>query len=128
MKIKIDIADTLFSQWIRLRDKECVRCHSRVEFNDEGLPVTHQASHYFSRAAESTRFYPENVDTLCYGCHQHWGSADKEGYREFKKKQLGVIGWKLLQFRHESYKKKDRKMERIIWRAALKKALQEKND
>jgi hypothetical protein len=125
MKIKIDVADTLFSQWIRIRDKSCRRCGSRVEFNDKGLPISHQNSHYFGRSAESTRFDPENGDCLCWGCHQYWGSDDKEGYRNFKIKQLGVIGFKLLEFRHNSYKKKDRKFEALIWREALKKILKE---
>lgn len=35
-KIKIDAADKAFSIWIRLRDMECVKCHSSVRLNDKG--------------------------------------------------------------------------------------------
>lgn len=120
MRVKIDSADKLFSQYVRLRDMKCQRCFSRVEFNDKGLPISHQASHYFGRSAESTRFDPENVDTLCWGCHQHWGSTNREEYREFKIRQLGESGFKFLMIRNNAYKKKDRKFEVIKWKLALK--------
>lgn len=113
MKIRIDKADETFSRYIRLRDKMCVRCYSRVEYNDKGLPITHQASHYFGRGSENTRFDVHNVDTLCTGCHQLWGSRDKEGYRSFKVKQLGENGFKVLQVASVTFKKKDRRMEFI---------------
>ena len=57
--IKRDKADVVFSQYIRLRDMECKRCHSPVQVNDKGLPVTHQASHFQGRKKESTRFDEE---------------------------------------------------------------------
>lgn len=110
MKIKIDPADKTFSQYIRTRDRKCMRCLSPVEFNDQGLPTTHQASHYYGRGKESTRFDPDNVDTLCMGCHRYWGGDDREAYREFKLKQLGQKGFDLLQVRANTYQKKDRKL------------------
>lgn len=110
MRIKLDKADTTFSQYIRLRDKECMRCHSTVNLNDKGLPISHQASHYFGRSAENTRFDPDNVDCLCMGCHKIWGSDDKEGYRNFKISQLGEKGFKALMVRANTYCKKDRAM------------------
>ncbi len=70
--IKRDKADTVFSQYIRLRDMECRRCHSPVQLNDKGMPVSHQASHYMGRGKENTRFNELNVDTLCGGCHMHF--------------------------------------------------------
>lgn len=115
--MKLDKADVVFSQYIRLRDKKCVRCGSRVEFNDKGLPVSHQASHYFGRSKEGTRFDPQNVDTLCWGCHRIWGSDDKEAYRNFKIKQLGENGFKMLEVRAFTYCKKDRKMSYLIAKA-----------
>jgi 5-methylcytosine-specific restriction endonuclease McrA len=119
MKIRIDKADQVFSQYVRLRDMECRRCHSSVRLNDKDLPVSHQASHYFGRGRENTRFDPENVDTLCHGCHQHWGSADKEGYREFKLTQLGQKDFDLLTLRANSYAKKDRAYSFIIAKSLL---------
>ena len=120
MKIKIDKADTAFSLYIRLRDRKCVRCGSPVKINEAGKPVSHQASHYFGRGRENTRFDPENVDCLCTGCHQIWGSDDRESYREFKLKQLGQEGYNWLILRSNTYKKKDRKMALIIARELLK--------
>lgn len=125
-RITLDPADKVFSQYIRLRDGECVRCHSLVEFNSKGLPVSHQASHYISRGKESTRFDESNVDCLCHGCHQYWGSADKEGYRNFKLAQLGMQEFNLLQMRGYTTQKKDRKLALIYWRARLKELLKEK--
>lgn len=118
-RIKLDKADSVFSKYIRLRDKKCLRCGSGVTFNDKGLPVTHQASHFFGRGKESTRFDEENVDTLCTGCHQEWGSADREAYRVFKIKQLGQRGFDLLTLRANTPGKKDRKMAHLYWSKRL---------
>lgn len=121
MKIRIDPADTAFSQYIRLRDGRCVRCGSKVELNAKGMPITHQCSHYWSRGRESVRFEPLNCDTLCYGCHQLWGHGDqRDKYKEFKIKQLGDEGFKRLDIQAHSLKKKDRKLELIKWKQALK--------
>ena len=65
--IKIDKADRVFSTYIRLRDKECVRCHRRGS-GDLGITGL-QASHFYSRRNESVRFDEDNVDALCAGCH-----------------------------------------------------------
>jgi hypothetical protein len=72
-----------------------------------------QVSHYFGRGKESTRFDPENVDALCFGCHQYWGSTDRESYREFKISQLGYLSFQKLMIRANTLVKKDRKMELI---------------
>jgi len=119
MRIKIDKADTVFSQYIRLRDMKCKRCGSIVELNDKGLPVSHQASHYWSRGKESTRFDPENVDTLCFGCHQIWGGDEREEYKKFKVNQLGEDGFKKLDFRAHQLVKKDRGMSLLIAKQLL---------
>lgn len=118
--IRIDAADKLFSQWIRLRDKQCLRCHSFVEVNMAGMPISHQASHFYGRGREGTRFEPDNVDTLCMGCHRIWGSDDREAYRTFKLMQLGQTRFDTLQLQANTYHRKDRKFEVIKWRAALK--------
>ena len=115
MQIKIDKADRKFSQFIRLRDKRCMRCGSRVEFNEKGEPITHQSSHYWSRGKESVRFDPENLDTLCFACHNLWGHGDeRDKYKEFKIKQLGMEGFKRLDVRAHTNGKKDRKMALMI--------------
>jgi len=114
-KIKIDRADYYFSKYIRTRDKwTCQRCRRQYPINSQGL----HCSHYYGRAKESTRFEPDNADCLCYGCHQHWGSADREGYRNFKIKQIGKQRFKTLEIQANTYQKKDRKLQKIIWKKA----------
>ena len=119
MGISRDKADATFSQYIRLRDGKCVRCHSPVRLNAKGLPISHHCSHYHGRRKESVRFDPENCDCLCHGCHVHWGSTDREGYRAFKIKQLGRKRFDALQIRANTYKKKDRNMSYIKAKALL---------
>ena len=117
MKVGIDAADKAFSNYVRTRDGwSCVRCGKHYEPPTSAL----HNSHYFGRGRENTRFDPENCDSLCYGCHQHWGSADKEGYRQFKINQLGQAGFDLLTLRANQYAKKDRKMALIVARELLK--------
>lgn len=118
--MKIDKADQAFSWYIRSRDRKCMRCSSPVLFNDKGLPVSHHNSHYFGRGRENTRYDPSNCICLCHGCHQHWGSADKEGYRNFMIKWLGEKGFEMLSIRAETYAKKDRKMAYIVAKELLK--------
>lgn len=108
-KIKIDKADRAFSLYIRERaDWKCERCGNESE--------SLQCSHYFSRGKESTRFDPNNANALCYGCHQYFGSADKEGYRQFKIKELGEAGFKRLILQWNTYQKKDRKLSYLVWK------------
>jgi hypothetical protein len=121
--IKIDAADKEFSIAVRLRDRKCMRCGSLVEFNVLGIPKTHQASHYFGRGQESTRFDLENVDTLCYGCHIIWGSKDREDYRAFKIKQLGENRFNLLLLRSKTTCNKDRKFELLKAKQLVQKFL-----
>ena len=109
-KIKLCPADITFSKFIRTRDNwTCQRCGKRYPPPTQAL----HCSHYLGRGRENTRFDPENCDALCYGCHQHWGSADKEGYRDFKLKQLGQEKFNLLLVRGRLYCKRDRKMALI---------------
>ncbi len=124
MFIRIDQADKFFSRYVReSQGWKCQRC-SRQYDRDEANAL--QASHYFGRANEATRFAPENVDALCMGCHQLYGSTNREDYREFKIKQLGAEGFKKLIVLSNSYKRKDRKLEAIRWKAAYFALCQEK--
>ena len=123
MKIKIDAADKVFSQYIRLRDMECKRCHSKVKLNDKGLPISHQNSHYFGRGKESTRFNENNCDCLCFSCHKIWGSEEKEEYRDFKIKQLGIDGFNRLKALAHLTVKKDRKFQLLRAKELLKTVL-----
>lgn len=119
MRIKIDSADQWFSKYIRLRDGECRRCHSPVKFNSDGDPVTHQASHFQGRAKEATRFDPENLDCLCGGCHMYLGANPFE-HVQWQIKTKGENRVNAIIIRSNSYKKKDRKLEAMIWKQAYK--------
>lgn len=116
MAIKIDKADSLFSKWIRTRDKwTCQRCKKKYPENWQGL----HNSHYWGRSHEGTRFEPDNCDALCYFCHMTWEKDERDAYKAFKIKQLGQKRFDSLDLQAHSYHKKDRKMEVIKWTAAL---------
>lgn len=118
--IKIDAADRAFSQWIRLRDRECRRCGSSVKFNAKGLPVSHQCSHFQGRRKENTRFEPLNCDTLCGGCHSYFTANPAEHYRwQVEKKGQEVVDQIVLL--SNMYKKKDRQAELLYWRNEINK-------
>jgi len=120
--MKLDQADIAFSQWIRLRDKECKRCHSPVKFNDRGLPVSHQASHFKGRAKEGTRFEPLNVDTLCGGCHRYF-TAQPDEHVEWQIQTKGQEIVDKIRIQANTYHKKDRIAEKLYWQAEVKKIL-----
>ena len=121
MRIALDKADRVFSQYIRLRDGKCQRCNSLVVINLEtGMPISHTASHYFGRGKEPTRFDVDNVICLCMGCHRLWASDEREEYRAFMIKRLGQDGFDSLLMRSQLYQKKDRKMAYIIAKELLK--------
>lgn len=117
MKIKLDSADQWFSKYIRLRDNQCRRCGSWVKYNDLGDPISHQASHFQGRRKEATRYDLENVDCLCGGCHQYFTANPGEHYMwQVKVKGQNTVDSIIL--RSNSYKKKDRKLEAMIWKQA----------
>ncbi len=116
-KTKIDKADQVFSLYIReLAEWKCEYCGKDYSDNHQGL----NTSHYFSRGKEATRFDPDNANAFCFYHHQWLGHGDgRDEYKAFKIKQLGENGFKLLQARAFSRKKKDRKMSFIIIKALL---------
>lgn len=122
-KIKIDKADKVFSQYIRLRDGFCKRCKSKVQVNSKGLPITHQASHFKGRGKEATRFDPENVDCLCSGCHFYFtGQPDEHYLWQIETKGQAAVDAIIL--RANGYKKKNRQAEYELWKTKLQKLLQ----
>lgn len=118
-KIKRDVADTAFSNYIRERDNwTCQRCGKQYDkFNTSDRQGLH-CSHFKGRGKEATRFLPENCDALCYGCHQYFTSQPNEHVEwQVARKGQKVIDEIILL--SNSYKKKDRKAEAAKWRAAL---------
>lgn len=109
--MKLRRSDKLFSQYIRLRDMKCRRCGSTVRLNEDGIPNSHNCSHYYGRTRENVRNDPENADTLCFPCHHIWGHGDgKEEYKEFKIKQLGQNNFDLLTIRANMSGKRDEQL------------------
>lgn len=121
---KIEPADQFFSYYVRLRDRECVRCHAPVGFNAKGLPNTFTVSHYFGRTAQTTRFSLENCDTACRGCHSYWEERNKKAYTDFKREQLGEKAFdELVLLGNATLKqlgmRKDYKMQELYWTARI---------
>lgn len=119
MKIKRDQADVVFSQYIRMRDRQCKRCGSPVRFNDKGLPISHQASHFQGRGKENTRFNEDNVDCLDTGCHMYFTANPAEHYQW----QVLIKGQKKVDdliLASNMYVKKDRQLQKIYWTNKLK--------
>lgn len=115
-KIKIDAADKAFSNYIRTRDNwTCQRCGGQYQPPTSAL----HCSHFMGRGKEATRFDPENADALCYGCHRYFTAQPGEHYQwQVRRKGQNTVDAIIL--RSNQYKKKDRKMEQLIWTAALK--------
>jgi hypothetical protein len=105
MKIRIDKADSVFSQAIRTRDRNmCCRCHKWYQ-DGKGL----QVHHFFGRRHENTRFDPENVISLCFACHQFFHENPLLQCRFFEER-LGRGRYDELGIRAQMYCKRDRKM------------------
>lgn len=82
-KIKRLAADTWFSKCVReAAGWQCDRCGAQHEENSMGL---HNA-HYMTRGNWGTRFDPDNVAALCYGCHSYLDSRPYEKAKWFEDK------------------------------------------
>jgi len=73
-------ADTLFSKYIRGRDKKCQRCEKTTQL---------QAAHVISRACLTTRYDYDNCLTLCADCHLNWAHRNPLEFTEFIYERLG---------------------------------------
>ena len=115
--LKLDPVDSLFSRYIRLRDKRCVRCGIWGRGKDEIENI--QASHFYGRANEGTRFHPDNVDAACNNCHRAW-EGSRDAYKEWKLKQLGRERFKNITIlAHSTVKKYTRKTQIVLIKALM---------
>lgn len=89
-------ADTLFSRYIRERDKTCFFCSN----------VASQNSHFWGRGNSATRYDPMNCDGICGGCHMRHEGNKQGMYRDRKLKQLGKEGYAQLELRGRSIMKR----------------------
>ena len=123
--IKLRPADIKFSLYIRERnDWKCEYCNKVCKINDEWIAKL-EASHYFSRRHENTKFDPENVHSLCFSCHKRMGGYTREENSEYDlwmKKILGEKRYKNLKIRANTYKKKDDKMVLLYLNQLIKNA------
>lgn len=120
-KIKIDAADRMFSNYIRLKaDWKCENCGKLCLVNGEWVARL-EASHYWSRSHEGTRFDEENVHSLCNTCHRGMGGhtrTETGEYDVWMMKKLGKKKFEMLRVRANTYYKKDRALA-LLWSTAL---------
>lgn len=84
--IKRNAKDRRYTAELKKRQNNtCQRCHKVYPPLHRGL----HCSHFFSRRRPQTRYFLENTDLLCYGCHMVWQKEERAEYIKFKKKQLG---------------------------------------
>ena len=73
--------DTLFSQFIRLRDGKCCVC------GKADRPLF--CHHIFTRRIYSLRWFPANGQAICWACHRHVAHEHPEKFRDII---IGIIG------------------------------------
>ena len=116
--IKRDKYDALVSDITRQRAKwSCERCSK--QYTDPTTRGGLHCSHFKGRGNASTRYDLDNLDSLCFGCHNFLG-ADPPAYTEWKRNKLGEERFKSLLKRKEEIKRWTKK-EKEEWYKPLKK-------
>ena len=114
MKVRRDSLDTLFSKFIRLRDKgTCQRCGHYV-----GLTPGLHCSHFHGRSRKSVRWDEDNAVALCFGCHQYFTSRPLE-HVEWFKSHLGDR-FELLSGRMRQIGKPDKELLGLYYKEKIK--------
>jgi hypothetical protein len=119
-KIKLRPADTIFSRYIRTRDKwTCQHCGKFCGVNNSIWKL--ENSHYWGRSHENTRFEPDNCISLCFTCHKNIGHGDdRESYKQLMIKRLGQDRYDSLQIQANTTTKKDDTSVILFCKQALK--------
>ena len=114
-EVRISALDSLFSNFIRTRDKwTCQRCERRFDSTNKFHRMAlHNAHCVAGRGKHSTRFDEENCHALCYGCHSYLDSHPREMDAWFVGK-YGQACWDAVHQRSHQIKQ---------WRTAEKLAL-----
>lgn len=115
-----DATDDIVSEVIReAADWSCERCS--LQFPERKSRALH-CSHYFSRAYNVTRYYPDNLSSLCGACHDELGK-DPGLHDAFVRNKLGDVRMSELRFRKNTmivrYKAADKKAIRAHFRGEL---------
>ena len=108
--IKRRPTDILFSQYLRKKIGKCQVC---------GKIKKLEASHFFGRRHENTRFDERNVDVLCNYDHRRFGEDPWE-YCRWKEKRLGAKAIEVLAVDAFLAKERDDKMDMIKIKALVK--------
>lgn len=109
--MKRDATDAVISDLVREAfDWSCARCSK--QFPDRKGRDIH-ASHFYSRQFSSTRWFPNNLVSLCGSCHDYLGKHPDE-HTDFIRRLLGPGAYDML---------KDRNRQIYRYRAADKKAM-----
>ena len=104
MKIRIDKRDKVFSELIRLRARwNCEKCGKYFP-KGHGL----QASHFFSRRHQATRYDLDNAAAHCFSCHMFLGE-NPTLFTVWIKKHLGDYRYEALELRHRKIVKRTKK-------------------
>lgn len=116
-------ADVEYSLYIRAKaNGRCEKCGRVCELNGEKF-FQLEASHYFSRRAESVRFDDRNVHALCSTCHKRMGgytNREDGEYDMWIKSLLGERGYILLKLEAHMNHKPDDKLVRMVIKQKIK--------
>lgn len=122
-KVKIRWPDKQFSNYIREKAGwACQKCGKVCKVGDEWIGKL-EASHYWSRDHENTRYDEENVYSLCFVCHKRMGGYKREEDGEYDlwvKELLGEKGYKNLKIRANINSKRDDKLANMFVNQLLK--------
>lgn len=81
-------ADSEFSNYVRLRDGQCLCCGSKQKLT---------CSHFHGRSHSATRYDPKNCIVLCLYCHSIWEDQKHEG-QTYYRFMIGHIGLEEMEF------------------------------
>jgi hypothetical protein len=103
MGIKRNAADKWLSDCVRESvGWTCERCKKYFP-EGRGRAGLH-LSHFYGRGGKSVRYFPDNCDSLCYGCHKFM-ERSRDEYKRFKLKKLGDVRYEELVLRANSPRK-----------------------
>jgi len=115
---KIDLLDTLFSEYIRKRAMArvhgCERCFAgKTDYKQL------QCSHFIGRTTKAVRWDEDNAAGLCPGCHIYLEHHPLEHVQWFKN-YLGETDFNLLQARQRVRQKPDKAVLAIYYRRKVR--------
>lgn len=113
MRVKPNKTDKLFSDWIRERDGwRCQRCGGEYPPPTRAL----HACHFHRRGLHATRYDPDNVVSLCMGCHLLMDRDKRGEFADFMGARLGSVKFEALDQRAKlTVKKKLAEAEALEW-------------